>query len=157
MRRKILIYWMAATAALLARLPAQAAVITRTIFPIDTAVSVPCAVGGAGEMAALVGAQHAVFSVTTDANGGQHISTHFNNRGVTGTGLTTGDSYQSTGVNRFSSSSRGAMNEFTFINSFLMISSGAGSNLLVHETVHMTVNANGAVTVNITDISSECK
>ncbi len=157
MRRKILIYWIAATAPLLTGLTAKAAVITRTIIPIDTTVSVPCAVGGAGEMVALVGAQLAVFSVTADANGGQHISTHFNNHGVTGTGLTTGDSYQSTGVNRFSSSSRGAMSEFTFINSFLMIGSGAGNNLLVHETVHMTVNANGEVTADITDISSECK
>lgn len=153
----MLICLIAIGVALLGEVAANAEVITQTTMPIDTTVSVPCAAGGAGDLIALLGQQHAVFSVTTDAKGGQHISTHFNNVGVSGAGLTTGDQYQSTGVNRFSSNSSGPASEFTFINSFLMISAGAGGNLRVQETVYMTVNANGDVTANVTDITSVCK
>ena len=131
-------------------------VITRSEMPLDTVVSNPCAVNGQGELVKLSGEVHAVFVVTSDANGGRHISTHFNNQGVSGVGLTTGHKYQGTGDNRFSSSSRAAMSEFTFVNNFHVISTGAARNLLLHETVHVTINANGEVAASIMGISVEC-
>src|SRR5437764_3524255 len=79
---------------------AQAAVITNTEFPINLTVFVPCAAGGAGEEVALSGNLHALFSVTFDGSGGFHSDIHFNPQGVSGTGLTTGDKYQGTGVTR---------------------------------------------------------
>ena len=131
-------------------------VIMQTEMPLDTVVSNPCALNGQGELVTLSGEVHAVFIVTSDAHGGRHISTHFTNRGVSGVGLTTGDKYHGTGDNRFSSSSRAAMSEFTFVNNFHVISTGAGRNLPLHETVHVTINANGEVAASVMDISVKC-
>jgi len=47
--------------------------------------------------------------------------------------------------------------EETFINNFRIIGQGNGNNLLMHETFHVTVNANGALTVLIDKIESDCK
>jgi hypothetical protein len=146
-----------ALATLIVPLAINGTVITRSEMPLDIVVWNPCALEGAGEMVALLGREHAVFSVTADANGGWHVSTHFNNQGVAGAGLTTGDKYQGTGNNRFTSTSRGAMGEFTFINNFHVTSTGAGRNLLLHETVHVTVDANGEIAASVAEIIVECR
>lgn len=117
---------------------------------------VPCAAGGAGEVVNLSGEVHAVFSVTVDANGGLHVGTHFNNLGVSGSGLTTGDKYQASGGDHFVSNSGGGANEFTFVNNFLMTAPGSGNNLRVHELVHVTVDANGELTAEIDNITVDC-
>jgi len=130
--------------------------ISRSEMPLNTVVWNPCAVEGAAEMVALLGQTHAVFTATVDGRGGLHVSTHFNNQDVAGVGLTTGDKYQGTGNNRYTSTSTGGKNEFTFINSFHLISAGAGSNLLLHETVHVTVDKTGAITADVTEIVAEC-
>ena len=45
----------------------------------------------------------------------------------------------------------------TFINNFRIIGQGPGNNYLVHQTVHLTVNANGVVTASVSNSSVECK
>ena len=132
-------------------------VIMRSVLPLDTTVFNPCAVGGQGELVALSGELHAVFSVTADAHGGRHVSTHFNNQGVAGVGLTTGDKYRGTGNNRFNSNAQGAMSEFTFVNNFHVISAGGDSNLLLHETVHVTITANGEIAASTVNIIVGCR
>jgi len=135
----------------------NAEVITQIEIPLATTVTVPCAVGGAGEMIDLTGQVHAVFSVTVDGNGGVHIATHFNDAGVSGIGLTTGNKYQASGGNHFVSNSGGTRNEFTFVNNFLLVAPGAGNNLRVHELVHVTVNANGEITAETDNIAVDCR
>ena len=79
--------------------------------------------------------------------------------GATGVGLTTGDSYQATGVTQEQDSIpliNGAA-EFTFVNNFKIIGQGPDNNFLVHQTVHQTINANGDVTTTIVDTSVECR
>lgn len=107
-------------------------------------------------MVDLTGEVHAVFSVTVDANGGVHIATHFNNVGVSGFGLTTGDIYQAAGGDYFVSNSGVTANEFTFVNNFQMTAPGSGNNLHVHELVHVTVDANGEVTAEVNNITVDC-
>ena len=88
-----------------------------------------------------------------------NIKFHGQPQGATGTGLTTGDSYQATGVTQEQDSLpliNGAA-EFTFINNFKIIGQGPNNNLLVHQTVHQTINANGDVTTTIFDTSVECR
>lgn len=104
----------------------------------------------------LTGEVHAVFSVTVDANGGVHISTHFNNVGVSGIGLTTGDRYHAAGPNHFVSNSRGTQNELTFVNDFLLVAPGSGNNLRIHELVHVTVDANGEITAEVNSLAVDC-
>jgi len=134
---------------------AQAAVITNQNIPIDISVFVPCANGGAGEVVDLSGTLHDMFAVTVNGN---HFSAkvHDNPQGITGTGETTGDKYQGTGVTQQQLSGN-VGEETTFINNFRIVGQGPGNNFLVHETFHVTVNANGDVTASVDNFSVACR
>lgn len=116
---------------------------------------IPCAADGAGEFVELSGTLHALFHVTLDASGGAHVKTHFQPQGIKGIGLTTGDKYQGTGVTQDQFNAR-VGETFTYINNFRIIGQGPRNNLLIHETVHVTVNANGTVTASVENFSEEC-
>ena len=138
--------------------PVQAAVQVNDSTEIILLVFVPCADGGAGELVELTGPLHTLITLTINGN---HVSgfTHFQPQGLSGTGQTTGDKYQATGVTQdhFSGSfTNGQFNE-TFVNNFRIIGQGPGNNFLVHENVHITVNANGVVTVLHDNFSIECR
>lgn len=107
-------------------------------------------------MVDLIGVTHAVFAVAHDGDGGLHIVTHFNNAGVSGVGLTTGNKYQASGGDYFVSSSGRPGNEFTLVNNFLMTAPGPGNNVRVHELVHVTTDANGVVTADVENITVDC-
>ena len=130
---------------------------THVTIPVASVLQVPCALAGQGEQVALTGATEAVFVVTDDGNGGHHVTTIINETGITGTGLTSGAKYQSTGVNRFSLSASGQLSEITFVNNVQLVGPGSGNNLLMHETIHLTINANGEVTANIASLSADCR
>src|SRR5579872_479922 len=157
MKRTPLIYLVAAIFTLVTPRTDYGRVIQRIDIPIDAHVAIPCAAGGQGEIVALSGEVQMVFIVTSDASGGLHVETQSNNQGVSGIGTTTGDKYQGTGGNRFSSNTNGASSEITFVNRFQLIGQGPGNNLAIHETVHVTVNANGDVTASILSFDAECK
>jgi hypothetical protein len=127
-----------------------------SVFPIDLVFFVPCANGGAGEDVALSGSLHDLFHVTTDGSGGVHVKSHDNPQGVLGTGLTTGQKYQGTGVtqNQFNLK---VGEQSTAINNFRIIGAGPGNNALVHDNFHVTVNANGVVTSFHDHFSVECR
>jgi hypothetical protein len=142
-------------AALASVTAAQAAVITNQIIPINLIVFVPCANGGTGELVDLSGNLHDMFATTVNGN---HFSMKYmdNPQGVSGTGETTGDSYQATGVTQGQTSGNVGF-EDTYINNFRIIGHGPGNNFLVHETYHVTVNANGDVTASVDNFSVDCK
>jgi hypothetical protein len=131
---------------------------TSTSFPISISVFVPCAAGGNGEVVDLSGSLHVVFSITVNANN-VHINTLFNPQGVNGVGETTGAKYQGTGE------TRSDMNfdvvafplNITFVNNFKIIGQGPNNNFLVHENLHITVNANGTLTTFIDNFSFTCQ
>ena len=134
------------------------AVATSADFPISIDVFVPCANGGAGEIVSLSGNLHAVFSTTLNANN-VHFTAEFNPRAVNGVGLTTGEKYQGTGVTRFDTNMNvaGFPFTFTFVNNFRIIGQGTDNNFLVHENVHVTINADGTMTVFVDNFSVACK
>jgi hypothetical protein len=127
-----------------------------SFFPIDLFIFIPCAADGQGEVVELTGELHDLFHITGDAAGGFYVKDQDNPQGVTGTGQTTGDKYQGTGV---------TVNEFTTkpgfqdtsINNFRIIGQGPGDDLLVHDTFHITMNAEGEVISFHDDFSAECK
>jgi hypothetical protein len=138
--------------------PALAAAFTEnqeSFFPIDIFVFVPCAAGGAGEVVELSGNLHDQFVVTFN-NTLFHIKTLDNPQGVDGTGLTTGDKYQGTGVTQ-SEANFSVGQQLTSIDNFRIIGQGSGNNYLVHDNFHITVNANGIVTSFHDNFSVECK
>jgi hypothetical protein len=141
-------------------LPSQtrAETTTNTSVPIEFLDFVPCADGGAGEFILVSGYLHILITTTVDANGGFHGKTHFQPQGISGFGLSTGVKHQATGVQQehFNSPSGGTINE-TFLNNFRLIGQGRGNNLLVHQAVHMTTNANGDVTADVFNNSITCR
>ena len=128
--------------------PANAAITVNESNPISLSVFVPCAAGGAGEVVDLSGFVHTLITETINGN---NVSVKMQNQpqGVVGIGETTGLKYQGTGVttdNIKASFQNGQATE-TFVNRFDIIGQGPGNNLYLQETAHVTLNANGTVTV----------
>ena len=130
-------------------------------LPINELVFVPCAAGGAGEFVLLSGDLHMLFHVTLDGAGGVHLKEHANPQRVSGTGLTTGDRYRGAGATQFQLNGRfsGPAQRFetTTVNNVRIIGQGPNNNLLLHQNLHVTVNANGEVTAFVDNFRVECK
>jgi hypothetical protein len=148
----------AAAAMLIFTTPAKAGVVVNESDPIVLSVFVPCAAGGAGEIVDLSGNLHTLITETVNGNNVSGVM-HFQPQGVSGTGETTGLSYHATGVTQtsFKISLVNGQANMTFINRFDIIGQGPGNNFTVHETAHITFNADGTVTVNFDNFTVECK
>ena len=140
---------------------AQAAVQTNVKVPLTGfLVDIPCANGGAGETVELNGTLHILLTFTINGN---NVSgkDHFQPQNLSGVGSVSGDSYQGTGVTQSTFKSPlvpGASGDtFTFVNNFRIIGQGPGNNVLVHTVTHVTINANGDVTADVSLDRSECK
>lgn len=144
-----------AVVALVSAAGAGAAVTTNEQIPIGIGVFIPCANGGAGEVAVLSGTLHVLSSVTIDDQGGLHVTQHFQPQGVSGVGLQTGDSYQGTGVTRSEFNATAGI-ESTSVNNFRIIGQGPNNNYLVHSVFHVTITPNGDVSTVVNDFSVEC-
>jgi len=136
---------------------ANAAVTVNESNDILLSVFVPCAAGGAGEIVDLSGSLHTLITFTINNN---NVSgkQHFQPQGISGVGETTGLKYQATGVTQasFTQSLQNGQANQTFINRFDIIGQGPGNNVSVHETAHITINANGDVTVNFDNFGVDC-
>lgn len=124
--------------------------------PTNISVSVPCALGGRGEDVYLSGDLHIVSHITRDP-GGYHLDEHYQPKGITGVGMTSGDRYRATGITRSSENFRFLPYSFTLVNNFRIIGQGTGNNFLLHETFHLTVNGNGGLTADADNYSVDCK
>ena len=120
---------------------------------------VSCANDGVGEIVDLSGTLHIVTNTTEDANGGLHTRLHFQPQGAIAIGQVTGDTYRTVGVTQQTVNIRsdGFPVTDTFVNNFRLIGPGTGNNLLVHQVVHMTINANGETTADVSTSSVECR
>jgi hypothetical protein len=137
---------------------ANAAVVVNDKTDINLSVFVPCAVGGVGEIIDLSGPLHTLISTTLTGNSVSGYF-HFQPQGLSGTGETTGAKYNGTGVTEqsFKSSLQNGQANLTHVNNFRIIGQGAGNNYLVHETLHITINADGTLTVFHDNFSIDCK
>lgn len=136
-------------------LSAQAAVTTNIKVPTNFVVNIPCS----GDVVVGSGNLHILATATADGNGGFHIKTHSQPQGVSGTvtaGPNIGVKYQGVGVTQDQTNLK-VGSTFTFINRFDWIGQGTAPNLRVHNTVHLTVNANGVVTANVVKTEVTCK
>ncbi len=138
--------------------PINAAVQVNDKTDVVIGVFIPCAAGGVGEVVFLSGPLHTLITYTINGNNVSGTY-HFQPQGISGTGETTGDKYQATGVTRqsFKSSLQNGQANFTYVNNFRIIGQGPGNNYLVHETLHFTINADGTLTVSHDNFSVECK
>lgn len=104
---------------------------------------------------ALTGTVHGVITTVDNPNGTVLVHTSFNPQGVTGVGLVSGLIYQGTGVTTESFTTRKGVTD-TFVNNFRLISRGPGSDVIVQEVFHVTVNANGQVTATVDRPTVRC-
>ncbi len=138
---------------------AQALSITTNDFvPFAQVAIVPCANGGAGEPVLISGILHIQQHITINDNHAS-IKSHFQPQGAGGVGLITGDNYNATGVTQEQDGIPLQLSafEFSFINNFRIIGQGPDNNLLVHQTIHVTINADGTVTTVVDNTSVECR
>jgi len=159
MKKNITIMMFLFAALALFTMPANAAKQINDMSDINLTVFVPCAAGGAGELVDLSGPLHTLITFTINGNNVSGTA-HFQPQGLSGTGETTGDKYQATGVTKASSFKVSFQNgQFTqtYVNNFRIIGQGSGNNFLVHEVLHVTFNANGTVTVFHDNFSIDCK
>jgi hypothetical protein len=130
--------------------------ITNETASVNFTVFVPCANGGVGEVVDFSGSVHDIVRTTVN---GDHVSGTFQeNLRVTGTGETTGNTYQATSAinETFSDSLTNGQLEFKFTNATHFISQGSDSNWLIHETGQFVVNADGTVTVDFDNFNIDC-
>jgi hypothetical protein len=156
-RVAVLVGLVAATA-LVGASVAQSEVTVNDSIPLSLTVFIPCANNGAGEDVILNGDLHVLATFTINGN---NVSgkDHFQPQGLSGFGTVSGDKYQGTGVtqDQFKGSFQNGQFEQSFINNFRMIGQGPGNNFLVHESFHLTINANGVVTAVHDNLSIDCK
>jgi hypothetical protein len=159
MKRNTTILMLLFAALAIFTMPANAAKQVNDTSEINLTVFVPCAAGGAGELVDLSGPLHTLITFTLNGNNVSGTA-HFQPQGLSGTGETTGDKYQATGVTKdtsFKVSFQNGQAQQTFVNNFRIIGQGPGNNFLVHEQAHITINANGIVTVLHDNSSVVCK
>ena len=138
---------------------AKAYTITSNVqVPFELTVFVPCANGGVGDSVTFIGPLHIVTHMTVNGNNFS-VKAHFQPQGIMGYGQTAGEKFQGTGVAQEHYKGSFLNGEFTdtFINNFRLIGQGSGNNYLVHQTGHITYNANGVVTAVVDNFSVECK
>jgi hypothetical protein len=134
---------------------AQSEVIVNESIPFSLLAFVPCANGGAGELVLVEGNLHVLITETVNDNNASFM-VHFQPQGAEGIGLTTGDTYHATGVTQEHTSVGPSLND-TFVNNFRIIGQGPDNNLLIHQTIHLTINANGELTAEVLNESIECR
>lgn len=121
--------------------------------PINVTVTNPCN----GEFVDLSGVLHLDATITVNGNT-THVTSQANAQGVTGIGEVTGDVYHGTGVTRADQNVRlvnGSANA-TFIDRFDIVGTGGVPGFSVHETTHITFDANRIMTVSFDNLSMTC-
>jgi hypothetical protein len=149
------------TAPLIDQPPSLAAVTssTQSTTRFNRRVWVSCANDGAGESVALLGELEWHSQATEDAQGGVHLVSFVRPSRVIGIGLATGQTYRGTGGTFEAEGYNydGYPATYAFVNNFRIIGQGPGNNLLMHMTLHQTVNADGEITADVDFTSLECR
>ena len=155
--KRILVLLTLATAGMVANVTAaQAEVTTNEQVSLRTSAFVPCANGGAGEIASGTIDMHILITSTVNGN---NVSDQFQFQPQGSmVGAITGDTYRITGVARGTSAASLQNDHYllTYVNTFQLIGPGPGNNLLVHEVAHMTIEGDDVV-VEHDDWSIDCK
>jgi hypothetical protein len=104
------------------------------------------------------GTLHIVTQVTNDANGGYHIDVRGNAQNVVAIGDSTGTIYHLAGDfwGEQNGRSDGSPQVDQLVTLHNVVSKGPSPNLTIHILIHMTIDANGAVTADITSVNVDC-
>ncbi len=123
-------------------------------IPLNLTVFSPCT----GDLISVSGSIHLLATATADGAGGFHVSFMDNVSQVTGVGSVTGATYHGVGGDWFTANVRPPFPaEFTVTDVFGLISADSTPNLIVTDTFHITVNADGTLTANVARFSAACR
>jgi hypothetical protein len=109
-----------------------------------------------GGVVELTGEFHILSHVTISPSGNVHAKFHINPSNLTGE--IAGVTYHGTGETQEEFNSNGPLPiTDTFVNNFRIIAQGSADNYLVHNTFHITINANGTVTSVVDNSQFDCQ
>lgn len=129
-------------------------VTTNETIPFTDTRSNPCNL----DLVTFSGELHVTNSVTTDAGGGTHVRSHVNYQDVSGTGSPSGLSYRVvTTTNESLNDNDGPQSELTVIQVVRLISQGSAPNFQLQVVLHITINANGQTTSEVTETRIMCR
>jgi hypothetical protein len=157
MRRLVLSFMVGCTILALAAGMALAQATTDTFThkaQLDTILTNPCT----GEPLHLTGNVRFLFHTTEDAKGGLHVQFKFQSQGVSATGLESGEQYRGVFVQRDGAyfPPGDLRREFTTVYRTLLVSQGPSANLVEIITFHVTINANGEPTAEVSRVDLKC-
>ncbi|HWS56851.1 MAG TPA: hypothetical protein VN228_22125 [Pyrinomonadaceae bacterium] len=151
----LLLYTLAAATTSPTPAAAQATTITtnETIPFTDTRTN-PCN----QDLVTFSGNLHITNHVTTDSSGGSHVRSHVNYQNVSGTGAPSGANYiVRTTTNETLNDNDGLQSELTVIQVVRLITQGSAPNFQLQIVLHITVNANGQTTSEVTESRIICR
>ena len=156
MTKRIAALLAVAAASLAVAVAVEAAVTTNEHASIPYAGYVPCANGGAGELLTGTIDVHNLVSETVNGN---HDAWQFTfERHGELVGRITGDTYRFTGVEHgaYTQSLDSDHSTLTYVNRYRLVGPGAGNDLIVRETAHITLDAGENVVVQRDDFTVDC-
>ena len=127
---------------------------TNETIPFTSTLPNPCN----GDLVTFQGDMHVTNTVTTDAGGGFHLKTHVNYQNVTGAGVPTGNTYnvRTTSNETLNDNDPGQV-ETTVIQTVKLITQGPALNYFLQLVYHITVNANGETTSEVSESRIQCR
>ena len=129
-------------------------VTTNETIPLTDTRTNPCNL----DQVTFSGEMHVTNHVTTDSGGGTHVRTHVNYQDVTGTGLPSGAQYRVvTSTNETLNDNDTPQSELTVIQVVRFISQGVVPNFQLQVVLHITINANGQTTSEVTETRIICR
>lgn len=135
--------------------PAQVS-ITEESIPYERTYYVPCANSGNGEEVELKGTIHVVNQVVRNENRFK-LTHNINMQNVSGTGLTTGDTYRASGGGPGTITGSLVNGQFTgfYIETVRIFS--RNSAYIVKYKFHVTITANGVYTAYVSEENETCR
>ena len=110
-----------------------------------------------GEPILVYGTVHLLVTQTIDAAGGQHIHSAVDYQGVNALGLITGTTYVVPGAGSAIINETSGAGEATIQTRAQFIAPGEQNSFYAEQQYHLTIDANGDVTVSYYDVVFSCR
>jgi hypothetical protein len=127
-----------------------------TAVPFEETLFVACANGGKGENVTLTGTLNFVYQMTWNDDGFKLVY-HANSRGVTGVGLSSGETFVGSEGTQGTAMGSWVNNQWIGTTIERMMIIGRNTKYTVKQTYHLIVTPDGKVTVNSSEKTIDCK
>ena len=130
-------------------------------IPVPSPLYMPCPVAGGdpGEFVDLTGSLRVVMTEVVSGSGNYLFRFHIFGSGIEGTGRVTGATYRPQGGQNVTVTMQADALPATFTSNYIfhVIGQGQAPDWHIHETLHLTVDADGRLTANVADTRVTCR